>query len=267
MANRLVVDRLTAGYGAVTVLRDVSLDIAQGELVALLGTNGNGKSTLLNAILGLIPPTAGEVRLEWDGATIPLTGLPAEAAVELGVALVPEGRRLFPHLTVHENLVLGGSGRRAFRNLRANLDFIFATFPILKERRAQRAGTMSGGQQQLLAIARALMTEPRVILIDEPSVGLAPVVVDQVLDTIAMLQAERKLTVLMAEQSIVHAIAIADRSYVLTHGRIAREFGREQAAASAEEIGTALLGGGVTARSLQPVTPPGSRNRSPCRPA
>jgi branched-chain amino acid transport system ATP-binding protein len=243
LANRLVVDRLSAGYGAVSVLREVSLEIAQGELVALLGTNGNGKSTLLNAILGLIRPTAGAVRLEWDGETIPLTGLPAEAAVELGVALVPEGRRLFPHLTVHENLVLGGAGRRAFRNLRSNLDFVFATFPILKERRTQRAGTMSGGQQQILAIARGLMTEPRVMLIDEPSVGLAPVVVDQVLDTIKMLQAERKLTVLMAEQSIVHAIAIADRSYVLTHGRIASEFGREQAAASAEEIGTALLGG------------------------
>jgi branched-chain amino acid transport system ATP-binding protein len=243
LANKLVVDRLSAGYGAVAVLREVSLEIAQGELVALLGTNGNGKSTLLNAILGLIRPTAGAVRLEWDAETILLTGLPAEAAVELGVALVPEGRRLFPHLTVHENLVLGGSGRRAFRNLRSNLDFVFATFPILKERRTQHAGTMSGGQQQLLAIARGLMTEPRVMLIDEPSVGLAPVVVDQVLDTIKMLQAERKLTVLMAEQSIVHAIAIADRSYVLTHGRIASEFDHAQAAASAEEISTALLGG------------------------
>src|SRR5215470_1825029 len=177
LANRLIVDRLSAGYGAVAVLRDVSLEIVQGELVALLGTNGNGKSTLLNAILGLIRPIAGTVRLEWDGATIPLTGLPAEAAVELGVSLVPEGRRLFPHLTVQENLVLGGSGRRASRNLRANLDFAFATFPILKERRTQRAGTLSGGQQQILAIARSLMTEPRVMLIDEPSIGLAPVVV------------------------------------------------------------------------------------------
>jgi branched-chain amino acid transport system ATP-binding protein len=244
LANKLVVDRLSAGYGAVSVLRDVSLEIAQGELVALLGTNGNGKSTLLNAILGLIRPTAGAVRLEWDGETIPLTGLPAEAAVKLGVALVPEGRRLFPHLTVEENLLLGGSGPRAARNLKSNLDFVCATFPVLRERRTQRAGTMSGGQQQILAIARALMMEPRVMLIDEPSVGLAPLVVDQVLDTIKMLQAERKLTVLMAEQSIIHAIAIADRSYVLTHGRIASAFGREQATASAEAISSALLGGG-----------------------
>ncbi|MBO0753908.1 MAG: ATP-binding cassette domain-containing protein, partial [Bradyrhizobiaceae bacterium] len=124
-----------------------------------------------------------------------------------------------------------------------NLDFVFATFPVLAERSRQRAGTLSGGQQQLLAIARALMAEPRVMLIDEPSVGLAPVVVDQVLDTIRMLQAERGLTVLMAEQSIVHAIAIADRTYVLTHGRVTSEFGHDQAAASAEAIGTALLGG------------------------
>jgi branched-chain amino acid transport system ATP-binding protein len=243
LANKLIVDRLSAGYGAVAILRDVSLEVAEGELVALLGTNGNGKSTLLKAMLGLIRPTAGDVRLEWDGATIPLTGLPAEAVVELGISLVPEGRRLFPHLTVQENLVLGGASRRASPNLRANLDFVFATFPLLKERRDQRAGTMSGGQQQLLAIARALMAEPRVMLIDEPSVGLAPVVVDQVLDTIRMLQAERRLTVLMAEQSIVHAIAIADRSYVLTHGRIASELGRAQAAESAEAIGSALLGG------------------------
>lgn len=244
LANRLVIDRLCAGYGAVSVLRDVSLEVGQGEFVALLGTNGNGKSTLLNAVLGLVRPTDGSVRLEWDGETIELAGLPAEQIVDRGVALVPEGRRLFPHLTVEENLVLGGSGPRARRNIAANLDFAFSTFAILKERRRQRAGTMSGGQQQILAIARALMTEPRIMLIDEPSVGLAPVAVDQVLSTIKLLQAERKLTVLMAEQSIVQAIAIAARSYLLTHGRIAREVDREHAAGSAEEIRSTLLGGG-----------------------
>ena len=243
LANRLVVDRLSAGYGAVAVLREVSLNVGEGELVALIGTNGNGKSTLLNAIFGLVRPTSGSVRLEWDGETIELAGLPAEQVVDRGVALVPEGRRLFPHLTVEENLVLGGSGRRACRNLDRNLDFAFATFPVLRERRDQRAGTMSGGQQQLLAIARALMTEPRLILIDEPSAGLAPVAVDHVLGTIKMLQAERKLTVLIAEQSIVQAIGIAERSYLLAHGRIAREFDREHAAGSEEEIRTELLGG------------------------
>jgi len=241
--NRLVVDGLSAGYGAVSVLREVSLNVDQGELVALLGTNGNGKSTLLNAIFGLVRPTAGLVRLEWNGETIELTGLPAEKIVDQGVALVPEGRRLFPHLTVEENLVLGGSGRRARRNFDVNLEFVFSTFSILKERRKQRAGTMSGGQQQVLAIARALMTEPLIILIDEPSVGLAPVAVDHVLSTIKMLQTKRKLTVLMAEQSIVQAISIAERSYLLAHGRIAREFDREHAAASAEAIRSTLLGG------------------------
>lgn len=242
MANRLIVEGLSAGYGAVSVLREVSLEVREGELVALLGTNGNGKSTLLNAILGLVKPSGGSVRLEWDGAVIELAGQPGERIVEQGIALVPEGRRLFPHLTVEENLVLGGAGRRARRNLRRNLEFAFTTFPILEERRRQRAGTMSGGQQQLLAIARALMTEPRVILIDEPSVGLAPVAVDRVLATIRQLQAERGLTVLMAEQSILQAIAIASRSYLLTHGRIAREFDRQHASASTEEIRSVLLG-------------------------
>jgi branched-chain amino acid transport system ATP-binding protein len=146
-------------------------------------------------------------------------------------------------LTVDENLTLGGCGRRARHNLRRNLEFVFAAFPVLQERRRQPAGTMSGGQQQLLAIARALMTEPRIVLIDEPSVGLAPIAVDQVLSTVRELQANRGLTVLMAEQSIVQAIAIAGRSYLLTHGRIDREFDREHAASSSEEIRSALLGG------------------------
>ena len=243
MVNRLVVENLSAGYGAVSVLRGVSLEIREGELVALLGTNGNGKSTLLNAIIGLVRPTAGSVRLEWDGETTELAGRPAEKIVECGIALVPEGRRLFPHLTVEENLTLGGCGRRARHNLRQNLEFAFTAFPVLLERRHQPAGTMSGGQQQLLAIARALMTEPRIVLIDEPSVGLAPVAVDRVLSTVRELQANRGLTVLMAEQSVVQAIAIADRSYLLTHGRIDREFDREHAASSSEEIRSALLGG------------------------
>jgi len=243
LANRLVVENLAAGYGAVSVLRGVSLEIREGELVALLGTNGNGKSTLLNAIIGLVRPTAGSVRLEWDGETIELAGLPAEKVVECGIALVPEGRRLFPHLTVEENLTLGGCGRRARRNLRRNLEFAFTAFPVLLERRHQPAGTMSGGQQQLLAIARALMTEPRIVLIDEPSVGLAPVAVDRVLSTVRELQKNRGLTVLMAEQSIVQAIAIAGRSYVLTHGRIDREFDQEHAVSSSQEIRSALLGG------------------------
>jgi branched-chain amino acid transport system ATP-binding protein len=243
LANRLVVENLSAGYGAVSVLRDLSLEVRQGELVALLGTNGNGKSTLLNAIMGLIRSTAGSVRLEWEGRAIELRGLRAEQIVAHGVTLVPEGRRLFPHLTVEENLTLGGSGRRARARLAENLAFAFSTFPLLAERRNQRAGTMSGGQQQLLAIARALMSEPRIMLVDEPSVGLAPVAVDHVFANINALQRERRLAVLMAEQSIVQTIAIADRSCLITHGRIAREFDREHANASADAIRATLLGG------------------------
>jgi branched-chain amino acid transport system ATP-binding protein len=236
---------LSAGYGAVSVLRGVSLEVCEGEIVALLGTNGNGKSTLLNAILGLVRPTAGSVRLEWDGEVTELVGTSAERTVERGIALVPEGRRLFPHLTVQENLTLGGCGRRTRGNLGRNLKFVFSTFPVLQERKHQLAGTMSGGQQQLLAIARALMSEPRIVLIDEPSVGLAPIAVDLVFSTIRKLQDDRGLTVMMAEQSVVQAIAIAGRSYLLTHGRIAREFDREHAASSSGEIRSLLLGGGA----------------------
>jgi branched-chain amino acid transport system ATP-binding protein len=243
LANRLVVESLSAGYGAVSVLRDLSLEVRQGELVALLGTNGNGKSTLLNAIIGLIRSTSGSVRLEWEGQAIELRGLRAEQIVAHGVTLVPEGRRLFPHLTVEENLTLGGSGKRARARLNENLAFALSTFPLLAERRRQRAGTMSGGQQQVLAIARALMSEPRIMLVDEPSVGLAPVAVDHVFENIKRLQRERGLAVLMAEQSIVQTIAIADRSYLITHGRIDREFDRDHANASADSIRATLLGG------------------------
>jgi len=243
LANRLVVEDLSAGYGAVSVLRELSLNVEQGELVALLGTNGNGKSTLLNAIMGLVRSTSGSIRLEWEGETIELRGLRAEQIVAHGVTLVPEGRRLFPHLTVEENLTLGGSGRRARARLAENLRFAFSTFPLLAERHHQRAGTMSGGQQQVLAIARALMSEPRIILIDEPSVGLAPVAVDHIFANIKVLQRERRLTVLMAEQSIVQMIAIADRSCLITQGRIAREFDRDHANASADAIRATLLGG------------------------
>src|SRR5262249_10263721 len=156
--NRLVIEDIKAGYGAVSVLHGVSLEVRQGELVALVGTNGNGKSTLLNSILGFVKPTAGQVRLEWDGRSLDLTRAPPHRVADAAIALVPEGRRLAPNLTVEETLRLAGSAPRARRKIARNLEFCFATFPMLKERRTQRAVTMSGGQQQLLAIARALMT-------------------------------------------------------------------------------------------------------------
>ena len=240
--NRVVIEGLRAGYGAVSVLHDVSMEIQEAELVALLGTNGNGKSTLLHCLLGMVKPTSGRIRLEWGGGALELTGKAPHQIVDSGVGFVPEGRRLVPNLTVEENLVLSGSGRRARGQLKQNLAYCLDTFPILAERRRQRASTLSGGQQQLLAIARALMTSPRVMVIDEPSVGLAPLVVDQVLAAIRDLQRKARLTILMAEQSFFQTIEIATRTYVLAHGRIIRSFDHSVDRVTHEEIRRAMLG-------------------------
>jgi branched-chain amino acid transport system ATP-binding protein len=242
--NRLCVEHLQAGYGAVTVLRGVDLEVREGELVALLGMNGNGKSTLLNTILGFVRPTAGRVILEWDGDRIDLTRRAPHEIINLGVAFVPEGRRFAPNLSVEENLILAGSAARAKAERQRNLDFCYETFPILQERRSQLSSTMSGGQQQMLAIARALMTSPRVMIIDEPSVGLAPIMVEQVIATIRKLQETRRLTILMAEQSFFQAIEVASRAYVLSHGAIIRQFDQKLDPAGAEDIRHAMMGVG-----------------------
>ena len=220
--SRIVVANIEAGYGSVRVLHGVSVHVDSGETVALLGTNGNGKSTLINCIMGIVEPTAGSITLETDdGAEIDLVGRSPQEVVELGISLVPEGRRLFPLLTVEENLMLGAYRSSARRRIAANLEFSFEAFPVLRERRRQLAGSMSGGEQQMLAIARALMSEPRVLLVDEPSVGLAPILVSRVIAKIRELKAERSLTVLMAEQNFNQAIKIADRGYIIVHGDIA----------------------------------------------
>jgi branched-chain amino acid transport system ATP-binding protein len=239
--NALRVENLRAGYGAVTVLHDVSLTVREGELVALLGMNGNGKSTLLNAILGFVRPSAGSIRLEWDGAQVELTGREPHRVVEQGIGYVPEGRRLVPNLTVEENLRLAAAGRSR-PDLRENLAFCLDTFPVLAERRRQLASTMSGGQQQQLAIARALMTSPRVLVIDEPSVGLAPIVVDQMLAAIKRLQSERRMTILMAEQSFFQAVEVASRAYVVAHGRIVHAIEHGLDADAVETIRKAMMG-------------------------
>ena len=221
MALRLTVAGLDAGYGAVRALSGVSIDVGDGETVILLGTNGNGKSTLMKCIMGLVRPSKGTLALEIDGARHDLAQLPTEAIVELGIALVPEGRRLFPKLTVEENLMLGAFRKAARPAIAKNLAFAFEAFPILQERRRQLAGTMSGGQQQMLAIARALMSTPRLLLVDEPSVGLSPLLVQQTITKIAELKKQFGLTVLMAEQNFNQSIRIADRGYVIVHGEIA----------------------------------------------
>jgi branched-chain amino acid transport system ATP-binding protein len=221
LALSLAIEGLDAGYGAVKALRGVTLHVEAGETVALLGTNGNGKSTLMKCIMGLVRPDRGRLSLTIDGVVHDLTKFSPEAIVDLGVALVPEGRRLFPKLTVTENLMLGAFRKAARGAIQQNLALAFETFPALKERRNQLAGTMSGGQQQMLAIARALMSSPRLLLIDEPSVGLSPLLVSQTITKIGELKQRVGLTVLMAEQNFNQAIRIADRGYIIVHGEIA----------------------------------------------
>ncbi len=223
MANSIRVEGLCAGYGSVQVLDRISLAVNDGETVTLLGTNGNGKSTLMKCIMGIVPASAGRVSATIDGVEHDLAGRATEEIVDLGVSLVPEGRRLFPRLTVEENLLLGAYRRTARASMAKNLDFCFSMFPRLAERRRQLAGSLSGGEQQMLTLARALMTAPKILLIDEPSVGLAPILVIQTIDKIRELKESYRLTVLMAEQNFNQAIRIADRGYVIVHGRIEYE--------------------------------------------
>ena len=221
MANSITIENLDAGYGAVRVLNGVSMHIASGETVALLGTNGNGKSTIIKCIMGAVRPTAGRVSIEIDGHQYDPSAMKTKDIVDLGVVLVPEGRRLFPKLTVEENLLLGAYRQTARRVISHSLDYCYATFPRLQERRRQLSGSMSGGEQQMLALARALMTAPKILLIDEPSVGLAPVIVREVIQKIGELKKERQITVLMAEQNFNQATQICERDYFIVHGQVA----------------------------------------------
>jgi branched-chain amino acid transport system ATP-binding protein len=223
LALRLDVRDVNAGYGAVRALHGVSLTVEAGTTVALLGTNGNGKSTLMKCIMGMVRPTRGGVTLSLDGKSHDLTRLSTEQIVNLGVAMVPEGRRLFPKLTVEENMLLGAFRRQARADIQRNLAFSYELFPVLAERRRQLAGSMSGGQQQMLAIARALMSAPKLLLVDEPSVGLAPILVSHTITKVKELKEKYGLTVLMAEQNFHQAIRIADRGYIIVHGEIVFE--------------------------------------------
>lgn len=221
MGNSLTIEGVDAGYGAVTVLSNVSLRAGDGETVALLGTNGNGKTTLMRCVTGQIVPTRGTIIAEIDGQRHNLVGMSTEDIVDIGISLVPEGRRLFPKLTVEENLTLGAYRKKARAQIAKNIEFCFEAFPRLKERRSQMAGSMSGGEQQMLALGRALMAGPRILLVDEPSVGLAPILVARMIDKIAELSSALGLTVLMAEQNFEQATRIANRGYVLVHGQVA----------------------------------------------
>ena len=211
----LEVTSLRAGYGPIEVLRGIELTVAAGEIVALLGSNGAGKSTLNNNISGLYRPFGGNIR--FDGKDI--AGTPSMQIVEAGLVQVPEGRRVFPNLTVRDNLELG-SYRRGKPARAQNLERVLATFPRLRERLRQAAGTLSGGEQQMLAIGRGLMAEPRLLILDEPSLGLSPLLVEEMFALIGRLNAEG-LAILLVEQNVMQSLTIAHRAYVLENGRIA----------------------------------------------
>lgn len=211
----LEVRDLHAGYGAVEVLRGVDIHVAAGEIVAVLGSNGVGKSTLNHNISGIYRPFAGTVRFE--GADI--TGAPSQAIVAAGLIQVPEGRRVFPNMTVRENLELG-SYRRARARRDQNIDLVVGTFPRLKERFDQKAGTLSGGEQQMLAIGRGLMAEPRLLILDEPSLGLSPRLVEEMFALIQRING-LGLAIVLVEQNVVQSLAIAHRAYVIENGRVA----------------------------------------------
>ena len=227
MESSLTVNNIDGGYGSVRVLHGLSITVHSGETVVLLGSNGNGKSTLLKCITGLVKPDRGEIILDIDGKKTDLVGKSPEEVVTAGISMVPEGRRLFPALTVEENLYLGAYRKFARKKISENLEFVYEIFPRLRERRNQLAGSMSGGEQQMVAVARGIMSDPAILLVDEPSVGLAPNLVSHMISKIQELKEKKNLTVLMAEQNFNQAIKIADRGYIIVHGEI--EFTAESA--------------------------------------
>jgi branched-chain amino acid transport system ATP-binding protein len=216
MTALLAAERLELAYGEAVVCRDLSFEVAEGEIVALIGANGAGKSTTLRAVAGALVPRSGSIRFRGSD----LTRLPAWARTNLGVALVPEGRHVFPFLTVRENLELGGfKYRREPAKVRSLIEKVFAMFPRLSERTAQNAGTLSGGEQQMLVLGRAMMSEPNLLCLDEPSLGLAPMVVHDIFRTIRAINAAG-VGILLVEQNARHALETASRGYVLQTGRI-----------------------------------------------
>ena len=211
----LEIEGLSAGYGEVPILREVSLSVKAREIVSLVGSNGAGKSTLLNTICGIVRPSAG--RVAFDGTDI--TGWTSEAIVVEGITQVPEGRRLFPQMTVRENLLMGAYRRADRQGIQRDLDWIYELFPILKERQRQRAGSLSGGEQQMCAIGRGLMARPRILILDELSLGLAPIMLDTLVDAITKVHAEGT-TIFLVEQDVATAFDLASTGYVLENGRV-----------------------------------------------
>ncbi len=233
----LEVDNIETFYGNIQALKGVSLRISEGEIITLIGANGAGKTTTLMSISGVVPPRSGEVRFEGR----PIHDLAPEEIVSLGLIQVPEGRRIFPHLTVAENLDMGAFMRKDKDGIRRDLEYVYDLFPILAERRSQAGGTLSGGEQQMLAISRALMARPRVLLLDEPSLGLAPLIVKQIFDIIQKINAENRTTIFLVEQNANLALQVAHRGYVMENGRITLE-DSARALLADEQVKKAYLG-------------------------
>jgi branched-chain amino acid transport system ATP-binding protein len=233
----LEVDAVSAAYGNIRALQDVSLKVPQGAIVALLGANGAGKSTTLNVISRLVAPTAGSVRFAGE----PIHRLAADAIVGRGIVQVPEGREIFREMSVRENLEMGAYLRTDRAAVRQDLDMVCDTFPRLRERYEQKAATLSGGEQQMLATGRAMMARPRMILLDEPSMGLSPLVVEQIFDIVLRLNREQGITILLVEQNVKLALSVSSYAYILENGEIALE-GESAALASDEGVQRAYLG-------------------------
>ncbi len=237
MSVLLEIKDLEVGYGDLIVLRGANLRIDRGEFVSVVGSNGSGKTTLLRAIAGLLPVRKGEIK--YNEANI--NNLPVYERVNLGIIYIPEGRRPFPYLTVRENLEMGAFNPRARKRLRENLEMVYDLFPVLRERENQMAITLSGGEQQMLAIGRGLMSMADFMMLDEPSLGLAPKLASSVLDVINMLNKEHGITVLLVEQNAAMALKLADRAYVLENGRIILE-GKGEELLRDERVKKAYLG-------------------------
>ena len=224
-------------YGNIQALKDVSITISEGEIITLIGANGAGKSTTLMSICGIVPPRSGEVLFMGK----PIQDLPPNSIVSLGISQVPEGRRIFPFLSVAENLDMGAFLRRDKDEIKRDIEYIYGLFPILAERRNQAGGTLSGGEQQMLAISRALMAKPRLLLLDEPSLGLAPLVVKQIFQIIEKINKESKTTIFLVEQNANMALKVAHRGYVMETGRISMTDTADSLLAN-DEVRKAYLG-------------------------
>ena len=212
----LKIKNIQTYYGNIQALKDVSIEINEGEIVTLIGANGAGKTTTLMSISGISPPRSGEILLDGD----PITHMNPEKIVEKGIIQVPEGRRIFPDMTVVENLEMGAFLRTNKQLVQQDLNYVMTLFPILEKRRSQLGGTLSGGEQQMLAISRALMARPRILLLDEPSLGLAPLIIKQIFDIIRQINKESNTTIFLVEQNANQALKLADRGYVMENGRI-----------------------------------------------